>query len=236
MIVSQRSVALINQEIKRNELRALLGDQVISLVEFSDLPEFLSQHVSVDCLVFELSELQTHRQAFVQRVLSEAGHPDFILTCQETEVSSVVDAMQLGAVSVLQWPVPRESFAGALLQGIEHAVFRREHFKRQLVFAEKICSLTQREREVFGLLVAGMHVKQIAMQLGIDGKTVHTFRSHIMKKLSLDSNAEIIRAVALTFGATGIANFRHLTSAQSPADLVQTDIYDWPADSTAVYL
>jgi len=53
--------------------------------------------------------------------------------------------------------------------------------------------LSDREFEVFGLLVAGKRVNEIAEQLIISNKTVSTHKLHLMEKMKLGSTAELVR-------------------------------------------
>jgi DNA-binding NarL/FixJ family response regulator len=53
-------------------------------------------------------------------------------------------------------------------------------------------SLTQREREVLGLLAQGRRTKEIAGELGISPKTVETYRGRIMLKLGVDTLAGLV--------------------------------------------
>jgi two-component system, NarL family, response regulator NreC len=57
-------------------------------------------------------------------------------------------------------------------------------------------SLTDREREIFQLVVEGRTSAQIATTLCISPKTVENHRTHIMEKLSLHSVAELLRYAA----------------------------------------
>jgi len=50
-------------------------------------------------------------------------------------------------------------------------------------------TLTEREREVVGLVVKGLSTKQIASQLDISTRTVETHRANLMHKLNLKSVA-----------------------------------------------
>jgi two-component system, NarL family, invasion response regulator UvrY len=59
--------------------------------------------------------------------------------------------------------------------------------------AERHESLSQREYQVLCLLGGGSAVKQIAAELGVSPKTVSTFRTRILRKMRLRSNAELIR-------------------------------------------
>jgi two-component system, NarL family, invasion response regulator UvrY len=54
-------------------------------------------------------------------------------------------------------------------------------------------SLSEREFEVFVLLASGRSVKEIAAELCLSDKTISTYRTRILEKLDLRSNAEIVR-------------------------------------------
>ncbi|MDO9011385.1 MAG: response regulator transcription factor [Gallionella sp.] len=53
--------------------------------------------------------------------------------------------------------------------------------------------LSDREFEVFSLLVAGKRVNEIAERLIISNKTVSTHKLHLMEKMKLASTAELVR-------------------------------------------
>lgn len=53
--------------------------------------------------------------------------------------------------------------------------------------------LSDREFEIFNLLVAGKRVNEIAEQLIISNKTVSTHKLHLMEKMKLGSTAELVR-------------------------------------------
>ncbi|BBG59418.1 MULTISPECIES: response regulator transcription factor [Providencia] len=55
-----------------------------------------------------------------------------------------------------------------------------------------IQELTNREREVFDLLVSGLSVKVIAEQLNLSHKTVHVHRANVLGKLQCDSTIELV--------------------------------------------
>lgn len=54
-------------------------------------------------------------------------------------------------------------------------------------------SLSDREFDVFKLLATGKSVSEIALQLSLSSTTVSTYRSRIMEKMSMKSNAELAR-------------------------------------------
>ncbi|HHR6128948.1 TPA: response regulator [Providencia alcalifaciens] len=52
--------------------------------------------------------------------------------------------------------------------------------------------LTNREREVFDLLVAGLSVKVIAEQLNLSHKTVHVHRANVLGKLQCENTIDLV--------------------------------------------
>ncbi len=63
--------------------------------------------------------------------------------------------------------------------------------------AERLATLTPREREVLSLVVAGLLNKQIAGQLGTAEKTIKIHRGRVMEKMQAHSVAELVRMVEL---------------------------------------
>ena len=59
--------------------------------------------------------------------------------------------------------------------------------------ADPLVRLTVRERQVLKLLVEGLPNREIAGVLGMGRKTVSTHRMHILAKLGLRNNAELVR-------------------------------------------
>ena len=57
----------------------------------------------------------------------------------------------------------------------------------------RLGALSQREREVLELVVAGRANKEIAAALGLSTKTVEVHRAHVMEKMQASSVAELVR-------------------------------------------
>jgi DNA-binding NarL/FixJ family response regulator len=53
--------------------------------------------------------------------------------------------------------------------------------------------LTEREREVLQLIAEGQSTKVIARNLHVSPKTIEWHRSQLMKKLNIDSIAELVK-------------------------------------------
>jgi two-component system response regulator NreC len=62
--------------------------------------------------------------------------------------------------------------------------------------------LSRREREVLGLVAGGYTNREVADELGLGVKSVETYRSRVMEKLSLRSRSDLVR-FALECGILG---------------------------------
>ena len=58
-------------------------------------------------------------------------------------------------------------------------------------------SLSDRELQVLCRLGAGKSVKEIAVELLLSEKTISTYRTRILEKMSMRTNAELVRYVVL---------------------------------------
>ncbi|MFC1484155.1 response regulator [Candidatus Neomarinimicrobiota bacterium] len=54
-------------------------------------------------------------------------------------------------------------------------------------------SLTDREFEIFRHIISGSHLNLIAENLSLSAKTISAHRAHILKKMNMNSNAELVR-------------------------------------------
>jgi len=108
-------------------------------------------------------------------------------------VTSGVQAMKAGAVDFLTKPVKRD----ILLDAIERALARDTAHRAALgegdLLRTRFSSLSQRQRDVFDLIVAGKLNKQIAGLLDIGERTVKRERELVMKKLDANSAADLGR-------------------------------------------
>ncbi len=63
--------------------------------------------------------------------------------------------------------------------------------------------LTPRERQTLQLLAEGLSVKEIGLKLGVNYKTIHTFRSALMRKLDCPNIADLTK-LAIRHGLTNL--------------------------------
>ncbi len=131
---------------------------------------------------FELQEILQSRNILI---------PTIIITGYG-EVTDAVQAMKKGAIDFIEKPFNSQYLLDQVHKAIaEDAQIRKKQAQQQVVSAS-LTLLTPREREVMDLVIAGKANKVIALELGLSTKTVKFHRANMMKKMKVDSVAELV--------------------------------------------
>ena len=105
-------------------------------------------------------------------------------------------AFKSGAAEFLEKPVNDEQLIEALQNAVRQHVKSRERNKNDRQAQERFAQLSEREREVLGLIVAGLTNKEIGRALDVSPRTVETHRANLFAKLKAESLAQLIRRYA----------------------------------------
>lgn len=125
----------------------------------------------------------------VQQRLKAAQSPIAILFLTgHGEVPLAVESLKLGAVDFLQKPVQ----LAPLLAAIERAEQATQAAATRLAQLAAFERLTPRERQLLRLIARGHKNQQIAQDLCISVRTVEVCRASLMKRLAVNSLAEMM--------------------------------------------
>ena len=84
----------------------------------------------------------------------------------------------------------------ALQNAVRQHVRSRQRQQADRASRERYAQLSEREREVLGLIVEGLTNKEIGRALVLSPRTVETHRANLFDKLAADSLAQLIRRYA----------------------------------------
>jgi two-component system response regulator FixJ len=125
----------------------------------------------------------------------QSSMPVVVMTGQG-DVQTAVRAMKAGAVDFIEKPFDDD----VLIDAIETALTKwgqPDHDREMIVAAERLASLSRREREVLDALMAGHPNKVIAFDLGISIRTVEVHRARMMGRLGVRQLAEAVRLAVM---------------------------------------
>ena len=120
-----------------------------------------------------------------------ADQPVVMLTGHGT-VALCRQAFKGGAAEFLEKPVDDQLLLDTLQSAVRQHVRSRQRGLADREARERYGQLSPREREVLGLIVAGLTNKEIGRSLGLSPRTVETHRAHLFGKLGAPTLAQLI--------------------------------------------
>jgi len=118
--------------------------------------------------------------------------PVIFLSGQGT-IPVTVRAIKAGAMDFLTKPVDGSVLLARVSEALEQCSIQQQQVRDSQSVAERLAKLTEREREVMLLAVAGHTSKEIAKHLDISYRTVEIHRTHIMQKTGASNMLELAR-------------------------------------------
>jgi RNA polymerase sigma factor (sigma-70 family) len=164
---------------------------------FPSATEFLARP-RVDgpsCLVLDVSLPDLNGLDLQKRIVDWTDMPIIFITGYG-DVPTSVRAMKAGAAEFLVKPFNDDVLLTAIRQAIERSRIELAREAELRAFRNCHASLTPREREIMALVVSGRLNKQIAAELGISEITVKAHRGRVMRKMQVESLAQLVKVAA----------------------------------------
>jgi FixJ family two-component response regulator len=187
----------------RQALSSVIRSTGLRVETFASTEEFL-RHQRADapsCLVLDV-QLPDGSGLDLPSALDGRGDsiPIIFITGHGT-IPMTVRAMKAGALEFLTKPFREEDLLAAINDALERDRVARRERSEVAALQERLSTLTPREREVLDLVVTGRMNKQIAAELGTVEQTIKQHRGRVMRKLGVDSVAELVRLVERSGGS-----------------------------------
>jgi two-component system response regulator FixJ len=179
----------------RESIATLLSTAGIDPITHPSAEAFLASGVQRTAVCAILDNRMTGMSGLelLQRLKDLRCEATIIMLTGHADVPTAVAAMKLGAFHFIEKPFDGE----ALLAAVEDALSRADKIGDEIAethaFTQRYQSLTQREAEVFTLLMEGLPTKVIAARLDITGRTAEHHRAAVMRKLEARSISHLMR-------------------------------------------
>jgi two-component system response regulator FixJ len=178
----------------RESLSRVLLNEGYTVNTWADAHQFLD-HMSetvpavivTDMRMPELSGLQMHAE-----LLKRGRLRPVIYISGESTVQQTIDAMKLGAADFLVKPFSVDELLQAVAAGMDKDAQKMKSLTAQARAQEAMRALTNREREVFQLLLKGMSNAEIMDAMGISLPTAKQYKSSVMQKLSVRTLSQLM--------------------------------------------
>ena len=109
------------------------------------------------------------------------------------DVPLAVEAMKLGAVDFLEKPFEDDRLVAMIELAIRQGEPAAKDEAATRDIAERVATLSPRERQVMEGLIAGLSNKMIARNYDISPRTIEVYRANVMTKMQASSLSELVR-------------------------------------------
>jgi two-component system response regulator FixJ len=191
-----------DDEAMRHSLEFLLGSVEYEVTLFESAQAFLDEIAKREfgCVVSDVRMPGIDGIELLRRLQTVNCRFPVIIMTGHGDVPLAVEAMKLGAVDFLEKPFDDDLLISMIDSGLKRAEpeARNEAVTREI--ADRVATLSPRERQVMDGLVAGLSNKAIAREYDISPRTIEVYRANVMTKMQAGSLSELVR-LAMRAGA-----------------------------------
>lgn len=182
----------------REALALLIGTVGLRVDSWADPLDFLARfdRQAIGAIVLDVRMPGISGLALLQQLVAQGVDQPVIMLTGHGTVEMCRRAFKAGAAEFLEKPVDDELLLEALQNAVRQHVRSRQRQQADRASRERYAQLSEREREVLGLIVEGLTNKEIGRALVLSPRTVETHRANLFDKLAADSLAQLIRRYA----------------------------------------
>lgn len=183
----------------RESLVFLVTSMGLKVEAFASAEEFLARYQdgpgAPRCLVLDVRMPGLSGLGLQERLTRDGTRLPIIMITGYGNVPMAVQAMQGGAIDFIEKPFARQALMTRIQDALDRDARHRTHLSQRASITQRTGTLSQRERAVLDLIVAGNNAKAIAALLSISEKTVAKHRSRVFQKMQVDSVAALVGLV-----------------------------------------
>lgn len=186
---------LDDDESMRKALGALLRSVDLRAEAFATPKEFLDfpKCGGPSCLILDVRLRGESGLTFHQEIAKTGLQIPVLFITGHGDIQMSVKAMKAGARDFFPKPFRDQDMLDAVAEALKHDVERIAAEQSLAAVRSAYESLTPREKDVLGYVLAGLMNKQIAAEMDLSEITVKIHRGQMMKKMESRSVAELVR-------------------------------------------
>ncbi|CAB3809341.1 Response regulator protein TmoT [Paraburkholderia ultramafica] len=180
-------------------IRLALGDLLLSVglrVEtFGSSREFLAfpKDDVPSCLILDIRLRGESGLAFQEEAARYGLRMPILFITAHGDIEMTVKAMKAGALDFFPKPFRDQHMLDAVARALTRDAERLAAERSNAALRACYDSLTPREREIIGFVLAGLMNKQIASEINVSEITVKAHRAQAMRKMRAHTVADLVR-------------------------------------------
>lgn len=183
----------------RDALAWLLRSRGIQSRAWSSSESFLDDYRDdlSGCLLLDIRMVGMTGIELFDRLLERGCAMPVIFLTGHGDIPLAVKALKRGAFDFIEKPFNDNELADRVIEALHHEENRRSQDGMKQKIEAQLATLTEREREVMGCILAGKLNKVIADELQIAMRTVEVHRAHIFEKMGVRSAVELAQRLSM---------------------------------------
>ena len=184
----------------RDSLQALLDKAELHAATYESGLKFLEDFdpAMQGCLLLDVRMPQMDGLELLAKLKARKCLMPVIIMTAHGEIKVAVKAMKLGASDFIEKPFDNRVLIDTIYSALDEHTRTLTDEQAGNSFLTNISTLTERERQVFDLVVQCDSNKVIAAKLNISPRTVEIHRSRIMDKLKVNNLSQLLKLTTLT--------------------------------------
>lgn len=179
----------------RDSIKFLMESIGLQAKGFASAQEYLDQFDAdaPGCLITDIRMPMMSGLDLQQKLSEKALHLPIIMITGHGDVPMAVSAIQQGAIDFVEKPFNNQKLLDLVYKALEIDAKRRGENTKLGDIQQKYQYLTDKEQQVFELVIKGDLNKQIAKELFVTQSAIEARRAKIMEKMQANNLSDLMR-------------------------------------------
>lgn len=184
-----------DDEAIRDALCWLFQSRSVPVVAWSSAEGLLADYspTMAGCLLLDIRMEGMSGLELFDRLRERGCRMPVLFLTGHGDVPIAVNALKKGARDFVEKPFNDNDLVDRVIEAMAFDARQRMEDADTADVQARLATLTQRERQVMDLIIAGKLNKVIADELGISMRTVEVHRAHVFEKMAVKTAVELTR-------------------------------------------